>query len=75
MLLGGSIVELRNSSGAIEFILSITSELLIDTDPNCKVQFRSMLNIQLQIVAFSWWPFAGVIQLVPRWAHIPCVHY
>ena len=59
VLLGGYILELCNISGVIKFMLSITFELLVDTDLTCLVQLRLLPKIRLQIVAF----FGGHMQV------------
>ena len=70
VLLGDSMVELNNSYGVIEFILSVLFELLIDTNQIYQVQFRSLPKLFLQKFTLLWVPSAGVLQLVPWWAHI-----
>ena len=37
LLLGGSKVDPHNSSNLIEYMLSVTFELLVDTDPTCQL--------------------------------------
>ena len=59
LLLGGSKVDLHNSYDVIEFMLSVTFELLVDTDPTCQSLLRLLPDIQLVAVAVLWWPSIG----------------
>ena len=59
LLLGGSKVDLHNSYDVIEFMLSVTFELLVDTDPTCQPQLRLLPDIQLVAVTVLWWPSVG----------------
>ena len=59
LLLGGSKVDLQNSSNVIEYMLSVTFELLVDTDPTCQPQLRFLPDIQLVAVTVLWWPSVG----------------
>ena len=59
LLLGGSKVSIHNSYYVIEFMLSVTFELLVDTNPTCQSQLRLLPDIQLVSVTVFWWTSGG----------------
>ena len=59
LLLGGLKLNLHNSYDVIEFILSVTFELLVDTKPTFQSQLRLLPDIQLVAVTVFWWPSGG----------------
>ena len=66
-------VELYNDYYVMDFILSVTLELIAGKNPACQVQLRLLTDSSLQKVAFFWWPSEGVLQLVHWWEQTPCV--
>ena len=62
VFLGGSMIQIHNSSSVKVFILAITLELLSGTEPACHVQLRLMPEILLYHTTLFLWPSAGVLQ-------------
>ena len=65
-------IGICNSFGLIEFILSVSFELLVYIEWTCQVHLSLLPIIQLKIVVFFWRTSAGVLQLVPLYVHKSC---